>query len=89
MFWPITNRQFALMSLVVVLAAFAIPGLGYAQVPVPAVQESITVSTPSPLTEATLDGSVVTVTLAGRSFEQSIFSIRGAVTVSGIAGRWA
>ena len=86
MFWPITNRQFALMSLVVVLAAFAIPGLGYAQVPVPAVQESITVSTPSPLTEATLDGSVVTVTLAGRSFEQSIFSIRGAVTVSGIAG---
>ena len=84
--WPVTNRQFAGMSLIVVLAAFAMPGLGYAQVLVPAVAESITVSTPSPLTEATLDGSVVTVTLAGRSYERSIFDVRGGVSVSGIAG---
>ena len=79
--WPITNCRFALLSLVVVVAAFALPVSGYAQV-----QESITVSTSSPLTEATLNGSVVTVTLAGRTFERSIFSIRRAVTVSGIAG---
>ncbi len=83
---PITNRQFALLTLVVALAAFAFPAPGYAQVPVPAVQESITVATSSPLTEEILDGSVVTVTLAGRTFERSIFSIRRAVTVSGIAG---
>ena len=83
---PITNRQFALLTLVVALAAFAFPAPGYAQVPVPAVQESITVSTTSPLIEEILDGSVVTVTLAGRTFERSIFSIRRAVTVSGIAG---
>ena len=83
---PVVNRRFALMTPVVVLMAFAMPGLGYAQVPVPAVQESITVSTSSPLTEEILDGSVVTVTLAGRSFERSIFSLRRAVTVSGIAG---
>ena len=84
--WTVTNRQFAGMSLIVVLAAFAMPGLGYAQVLVPEVAESITVSTPSPLTEATLDGSVVTVTLAGRSYERSIFDVRGGVSVSGIAG---
>ena len=83
---PITYRQFVLISLVVVLMVFTVPETGYAQVPVPAVQESITVSTASPLTEATLDGSEVTVTLAGRTFERSIFSIRRAVSVSGIAG---
>ncbi len=80
------NWRSAVMTLGVVVAAFALPVSGNAQVPVPAVQESITVSTSSPLTEATLDGSEVTVTLAGRTFERSIFSIRRAVTVSGIAG---
>ena len=43
-------------------------------------------STASPLTEATLDESVVTLTLSGRTFERSSFKIRDAVTVSGIAG---
>ena len=84
--WPITNRRFVVLSLVVVVTAFALPASGYAQVPVPAVQESITVSTSGTLTEATLDGSEVTVTLAGRTFERSIFDIRRAVSVSGIAG---
>ncbi len=83
---PHVNRRFAVTISLIVLMAFAAPGLAYAQVPVPAVQESITVSTPSPLTEAILDGSEVTVTLAGRTFERSIFSIRRAVAVSGIAG---
>ena len=72
--------------LVVVAAAFVLPVSGYAQVPVPAVQESITVSTSGTLTEATLDGREFTVTLAGRTFERSIFDIRRAVSVSGIAG---
>ena len=47
-------------------------------------QESIVASTETPLTEATLDESVVTLTLSGRKYARSIFDIRDAVTVSGI-----
>ena len=57
-----------------------------AQLTVTAVTESLAASTTSPLTEATLDGSVVTLTLSGRFYEESSFSIRDAVTVSGING---
>ena len=57
-----------------------------AQIPVTAVTESITASTAARLTEATLDGSVVTLTLSGRTFERSGVRIRNAVTVSGISG---
>ena len=57
-----------------------------AQIPVTAGTESLAASTAAPLTEATLDESVVTLTLTGRTYEQSSFSIRDAVTVSGIAG---
>ena len=57
-----------------------------AQVPVTANTESVVASTTSPLTEDTLDGSVVTLTLSGRTYESSIFTIRDAVTVSGITG---
>ncbi len=57
-----------------------------AQLTVTAVTESLAASTTSPLTEATLDESVVTLTLSGRSFEESSFSIRDGVTVSGIDG---
>ena len=57
-----------------------------AQVPVSASTESLVVSTTAPLTEATLDGSVVTLTLSGRTYEDSSFSIGRAVTVSGIDG---
>ena len=57
-----------------------------AQVPVTGAQESISASTEAPLTEATLDGSVVTLTLSGGAYEQSTFDIRDAVTVSGIDG---
>ena len=78
--------RFALTSFGIVAAVFARPVFTYAQVPVPAVQESITVSTSGTLTEETLDGTEVTVTLAGRTFERSIFDIRRAVSVSGIAG---
>ncbi len=57
-----------------------------AQVPVSASTESLVASTTAPLTEATLDGSVVTLTLSGRTYEDSGFRIRDAVTVSGIPG---
>ena len=57
-----------------------------ATVPVTALQESLVASTASPLTEANLDGSVVTLTLTGRVFEQYSFEIEDALTVSGIAG---
>ncbi len=57
-----------------------------AQLSIPAVTESITASTAAPLTEATLDESVVTLTLSGRKFERWNSTIRGAVSVSGISG---
>ena len=57
-----------------------------AQLPVTGGQESIAASTDAPLTEATLDGSVVTLTLTGRKYVRSNFEIRQAVSVSGIDG---
>ena len=56
------------------------------QLSVPAVTESVVASTASPLTEATLDESVVTLTLSGRKFEGQDSRVRGAVSVSGISG---
>ncbi len=62
-------------------------GSGFtAQVPVASGSESLVASTAAPLTEATLNESVVTLTLSGRTFERSIFKVRDAVTVSGISG---
>ena len=62
------------------------------QVPVTAVEESLVASTASPLTEANLHESVVTLTLIGRNYEGSNSDVRDAVTVSGIDGvtfeRW-
>ena len=57
-----------------------------AQLPVTGGHESIVASTEAPLTEATLDGNVVTLTLSGRKYARSNFDIRDAVTVSGIEG---
>ncbi len=57
-----------------------------AQLPVTGGHESILASTGAPLTEATLDESVVTLTLSGRKFARSTFDIKGAVSVSGIDG---
>ena len=56
-----------------------------AQVPVTSGSESLVASTTTPLTESTLDGSVITLTLSGRTYA-GFFSIRDAVTVSGIDG---
>ena len=56
-----------------------------AQLPVTANTESVVASTGSPLTEATLDESVVTLTLTGRKYARSR-DVRDAVRVSGIPG---
>ena len=57
-----------------------------AAIPVTAVKETVSASVVSPLTEATLDGSIVTLLLTGVVYEQDISKIREAVTVSGING---
>ena len=57
-----------------------------AEIPVTGQQESLTASVEAPLTEITLSGSVVTLTLSGASFERSTFRVRDAVSVSGIDG---
>ena len=77
-------------TLTVSLEAGAIQGYNGAvlttQLSIPAVSESVTASTAAPLTEATLDESIVTLTLTGRKFEGRNSTIRGAVSVSGISG---
>ena len=50
---------------------------------VTAVEESLKVSTESPLTEATLNGSIITLTLTGRQFVDE-WSMDDALSVSGI-----
>lgn len=56
-----------------------------ATLPVTAVEESLEVSTEAPLTEATLDGSTITLTLTGRRFADE-WDMRDGVSVSGIEG---
>ena len=56
------------------------------EVPVSASTESLVASTAAPLTEAALDGSVVTLTLSGRDYEGSSYTVGRAITVSGIDG---
>ena len=57
-----------------------------ATLPVTAMQESLVASTEFPLTEATLDEGIVTLTLSGRVYEEYSFYIEEALTVSGIDG---
>ena len=54
------------------------------QIPVTAVEESLEVSTEAPLTEATLNGGIITLTLTGRQFVDRRWNISDAVSVSGI-----
>ena len=56
-----------------------------AGVSVTALVESVVASTPAPLTEATLDEGVVTLTLNGGTYERQT-TVRNNVTVSGITG---
>ena len=77
-------------TLTLTVGAGAIAGYSGPAVTAPlrvtALTESVVASTVTPLTEATLDGSVVTLTLTGATYESSIVTIRNAVAVSGIPG---
>ena len=66
----------------ILMVTFGTQSISYAQVANP----TLTASVKAPLTELSLDGSVVTLTLNGGTYARSISDIRGAVTVSGIAG---
>ena len=57
-----------------------------ATLPVTAIEESLTASTESPLTETTLDENIITLTLTGRRFADRERDIEDAVSVSGIDG---
>ena len=57
-----------------------------AQLPVTAVEESMTATVESPLIETTLSGSVVTLTLSGRGFSRWTSDIVNALTFSGVDG---
>ncbi len=54
------------------------------EITVTAIIELVSASVVSPLTEATLDGSIVTLNLTGEIYEQDISKIRDAVTVTGV-----
>ncbi len=76
-------------TLTLTLGADAIVGYNDAftvQVPVTAVAESLVATTEAPLTEETLSGSVVTLTLSGRSYDSSRYDIERAITISGMEG---
>ena len=82
-------------TLIITVGADAIVGYDRAfisQFPVTAVEESLTASTESPLTETNLHGSIITLTLGGRNYTRSSRDIERALTVSGIdgvtIGRW-
>ena len=71
-------------TLTITVSAARIAGYNQAftvQLPVTAVEESLVATTEALLTEATLSGSVVTLTLSGR-----VFNTSGTVSVSGIDG---
>ncbi len=79
----ILKKKGSIFILVAVLmAAFGTQNISYAQEGNP----TITASVQAPLTEAALNGSVVTLTLSGVIFERSTFRVRDGVTVSGIDG---
>ncbi len=56
------------------------------EISVTTIKEGVSASVVSSLTETTLDGSTVTLTLTGAAYEQDISTIREALKVSGISG---
>ena len=64
--------------LMIAVLLFGVPGATYAQ--------SLTASAASPLTEATLDESIVTLMLNGHTWERSRITIGNALDVAGIPG---
>ena len=75
-------KDFVFMLVSILMVTFGTQSISYAQEANPI----ITASVQQPLTEVTLGGSVVTLTLSGGTYDQSFFIIENAVTISGIAG---
>ena len=76
-------------TLILTVGADAIAGYDKTftfQFPVTAIEESLEASTETPLTEATLHGSTITLTLTGRKFADREWNIENALSVSGIEG---
>ena len=71
----IVNQKYLVLILTILLVTFGTQS-SYGQ--------TITASTPEPLTEATLHGSVVTLALSGGTYQQSSWDIERALTVAGI-----
>ena len=74
----VVSRTHFVLILATALMVFGIQGTSFGQ--------TITVSTPQPLTEATLHGSIVTLTLTGGTYERSSFRIERVVSLSGVDG---
>ena len=75
-------RNLTILILGVMLLIYGVQGVSYAQ----EVNPTVTASTPQPLTETTLSGNVVTLTLSGGIYERSTSRIRNALTFTGIEG---
>ncbi len=74
------NSNITLSVFVIILLIYSVQGASYAQ----EVNPTLTAFVEAPLTEATLSGSVVTLTLSGRNFTSWKSDIRDAITISGI-----
>lgn len=72
----VVNRKYFMFILVALLIGFTQGSYG----------QTIAASTPQPLTEANLHGSIVTLTLSGGTYEQFSFRIEDALAISGIDG---
>ena len=79
---PFRHRNIFVSIFGVMLLIYGIQGLSYAQQANP----TITASVQQPLTESTLHGSVVTLTLNGGTYKRSTVSIWDKVSLSGITG---
>ncbi len=84
----LNQKGFVFILVSILMVTFGIQSISYAQEADP----TITASVEAPLTEATLDGGVITLNLNGRSFARS-WDIGSAVSVSGIervtTGEWS
>ena len=74
----VVNRKVVILNLMIILLIYGMQTVSYSQ--------TLSASTAQPLTEATLHGSVVTLTLSGRIYTGSRLDIGRAITVSGIDG---
>ena len=73
------QKSFKFIWVAILMVTFGIQSMSYAQEAVP----TITASVEAPLTEANLNGSVITLTLTGRKFT---YWVEDALSVSGIDG---